>query len=370
MRDIIVISFSSLINDGRSNNLINTLSKHFRVASISLKSGADFDYSDDNHYLIQDKKGHSWERWFSFVKNIMKIDKHLESKIYVASDLYSLPAASYLSKKYKSKFIYDSREIYSALGPLANSPIKQFVISNIEKFFIKDVNNFIVSGDLDADYLRKYFDTTKEFWTIMNLPFYSEVVKSNIIIERFPYLKDKTILLYQGAVLPGRGIIPTMKAMLLDESLALAILGDGFFLSETKHFANKNKLLERVAFCRNVPYNELHNWTCSADIGINLIEPISQSYRLALPNKMFEYIMAAIPQIVTDLPAMRQIVLKYHIGELVNEMLDPNSINYAINNVILNRNSLINNCKISANLLNYNKQSEGIMKLFEKVIML
>ncbi len=368
MRDIIVISFSSLANDGRAANLINTLSSKFNVASVSFKSSQTINDCEGNNYYIEDKKGRAWERWLSFTKNITKIDKELDAKIYLASDLYSLPAASYLSKKYKGKYIYDSREIYSALGPLANNPIKQFAITKIEKFFVKDVNNFIVSGDLDAEELRRHFDTNKEFWTIMNLPFYTEPVNSNLIKERFPYLENKTILLYQGAVLPGRGIIPAMKALQRDESLGLAILGDGFFMGDAKYFAKKNDLLERVAFCGNVDYSTLHEWTCSADIGMNLIEPISQSYRLALPNKMFEYIMAGIPQLATDLPAMKQIMNKYNVGELVPESLDTDSIIYAIKKIQFNKMPLAKNCLSAAKSLNYNKQSEKIIKMFEQVI--
>ena len=67
----------------------------------------------------------------------------------------------------------------------------------------------------------------------------------------------------------------------------------------TERLAKDLNVSERVHFCGVVPYRELHQWTCSADIGIVFIEPISFSYKLALPNKLFEYLYCEKPVIAS-----------------------------------------------------------------------
>ena len=42
------------------------------------------------------------------------------------------------------------------------------------------------------------------------------------------------------------------------------------------------------------------------------------NYRFALPNKIFDYIQAEIPVLVSDLPEMKKIVSDYKVGEIVS----------------------------------------------------
>ena len=52
-------------------------------------------------------------------------------------------------------------------------------------------------------------------------------------------------------------------------------------------------------------------------IGFSLIKPVSKSYEQALPNKLFEYALAGIPVIASNLPEMDKIINKYQIGYTV-----------------------------------------------------
>jgi len=49
--------------------------------------------------------------------------------------------------------------------------------------------------------------------------------------------------------------------------------------------------------------------TASVDIGVSLIENLSTSYYYALPNKLFEYIMADVPVVVSNLPQMKKLLI-------------------------------------------------------------
>ena len=89
-----------------------------------------------------------------------------------------------------------------------------------------------------------------------------------------------------------------------------------------------------IIFTGAVNYNKLLEYTASADIGLSLFEDVSLSYRLALPNKLFEYAMANIPVIATDLPAIRKIHEEFNFGELIEYPFSSGALLSAAQNII------------------------------------
>ncbi len=367
MTDICVITFSDLRHDARSLNILRTLSKKYLISVISLTSQNDFNklnLFDISHYEINLPRNQRFAvRWIRFCNAARKILKEKNPRKILACDLYSLFPIYFISTKNK-KIYYDSREIYSAMGPLSKSLGKQSIFSFLENIFVHKVDSFIVSGELDAQFLKKHFATKKPFTVIMNLPPYKKPSDKNLIRAKYPEFQNKTILLYQGAVLPGRGIFPAFELLKFNTDLVLVMLGDGLFLDKAKQKAKELGIEQRVAFCGNIDYNELHDWTSSADIGLCNIEPVSFSYELALPNKMFEYIMAGIPQVISDLPAMRIIAEKYEIGEVLPLSSTVEVFSEINNNVNNSKEKYHQKCLEAAKILCYESQEDLIFDLF------
>ncbi len=370
--NVCLITFSNLVRDGRSLNVLRAVSSISNVICFSLTSENEFNKltlpNNVKHFSVPSPRKRLILNWLFFINYIKKIFTHnkYEKYIFWACDLYSLGAVYKIARK-EDYVTYDSREIYSALANLSKFPIKQKILSFLEKKWVKTVNHFVVSGDLDAEYLRGYFKTDKLFTTIYNVPPYREHINSNIIKERYPFLKDKLILLYQGAVHYGRGIIPVLDFIANSEKFAFVVLGEGIFLNKAKIIAQNKGILDRVVFAGNVPYEELHHWTCSADVGINLIEPISLSYKLALPNKMFEYAMAGLPQVASSLPAMEKIINQNNIGVVISDFA-ARSIQNAIEKIIDNYEFYRQNSLQFAKNNNYAIEEKKMRKIIYDVL--
>ena len=65
------------------------------------------------------------------------------------------------------------------------------------------------------------------------------------------------------------------------------------------------------------------HYTAQADLGISLEENLGLNYYYALPNKLFDYIQARIPVLVSDLPEMAAVVHSYGIGKVISKTSDP-----------------------------------------------
>jgi glycosyltransferase involved in cell wall biosynthesis len=55
-----------------------------------------------------------------------------------------------------------------------------------------------------------------------------------------------------------------------------------------------------------------------ADLGVALIEPANLSYRLTLPNKLFEYALAGLPVLGSDIPMIASFVGEHQVGDVVD----------------------------------------------------
>lgn len=372
---ICLVSFSEPFTDARTLNLLKVLKKKkYSICLLALGDSATARsfkaLGIDFFPIAKSDSKKAWIRWSKFIFDAKAHLKSIDAEIYYACDMYSLPVAKdlYAISTAKRKYlIYDSREIYSELGPLSDSSMKQMAISKAEKIYIKSVDEIVVSGENDMKYLKTYFEQDYKYHIIKNLPPFKNIIKSNIIREKFEIPKSDLILIYQGEILPGRGLVPVLKAMKLTQKVSLVIFGDGPMRNQFETASNKLGLEERVHFAGKVPYAQLHEWTCSADIGICLFEPISLSYKFALPNKLFEYAMAGVPSLITDLPAMQEENEKYDLGILIPEELDYNEISKqieALRDESL-RNKFKENCKRASMKISYESQEKEIINIFK-----
>lgn len=368
--DVCFFCFEEFASDARTLNLARTLADDGKsVAVVSFgKAEAQSKFLEENiHYfnLPMPKVNRFWKQWFKYHILSKKIRKELHADTVIASDFYSLYTANVFAKKCNAKLIYDSREVYSALGPLYKNPIKQKIISILELKLIKNVNKVIVTGELDAEYLQNHFKINVPFEIIMNLPPYRGYHKTNLLRETFKIPNEAPVILYQGVILPGRGVKSIIRSLPFYEEAYFCIIGWGKYEEEIRREAELLGVTNRVIFCGKLSYDDLHSYTCSADIGICFIEPITFSYKLALPNKLFEYCMARIPTLASDLPAIRKIISEHHFGKLIPNDASPEQIANAMKMIIAEKDKYIEYCNQAAQIFSYNNQVSKIIRLTE-----
>jgi glycosyltransferase involved in cell wall biosynthesis len=320
-RKSVTISFLGNANfDTRVANLTNSL----KADGMDIKV-VSFDWTTPNFHTITGdtsiyklvKKNNSLSYYLNFLSILFKELRKTDSSIYVAEDIFTLPIVTFIAKMKKAKLYYNSREFYSFLAGLRNKPKTQSIIRILEKFFIAKVDKVFVTGDGDAEFLQEYYGINNTV-VIRNLPLKRKATVPKDFHELLSIPVSNTILLYQGVILEGRGFDPLLQAMTKVENCDLVVLGAGVFQTKYEKLAFDLGIENRVHFLGNIDQTELINYTAGADIGVSLIENISKSYYYALPNKLFEYIMAGLPVLISDLPQMKKVVTDYKVGRIVN----------------------------------------------------
>jgi glycosyltransferase involved in cell wall biosynthesis len=231
--------------------------------------------------------------------------------ILLSNDLDSLGANYLVSVFQNKKLAYDSHELFSEIPELVHRPFVKKFWTSLEKLLLPKLKNTYTVCKSIADYYNEIYATN--FKVVRNLP-----TLKRIETHKLPFSTGgKKIIIYQGALNIGRGLELMIDAMKYLDNYMLIIAGNGDIKTDLQQRSENKSVENRVHFLGKLLPSELQKITPLADIGLSLEEDLGLNYRYALPNKIFDYIQAEIPILVSDLPEMKQIVIKYKVGEII-----------------------------------------------------
>tara|TARA_Y100000034_G_scaffold134927_1_gene204866 strand:+ start:34392 stop:35474 length:1083 start_codon:yes stop_codon:yes gene_type:complete len=234
--------------------------------------------------------------------------------VLLANDLDTLLPNHLVSKLTKKKLVFDSHEFFSEIPELVDRNFTKQVWQTLERLLIpKQKLGITVSNGIAQEYLERF---KVSFNVIKNYPKRNETIKNS---NSNPFDgNDKSIILYQGAVNLGRGLELMIDTMHYLPDCQLVIIGDGDLMNELKNKVESSSLSDRISFLGKKTPEDLRKITPWASIGISLEEDLGLNYRYALPNKLFDYIQAEVPVLVSNLPEMKHIVETHKVGEVIN----------------------------------------------------
>lgn len=127
------------------------------------------------------------------------------------------------------------------------------------------------------------------------------------------------LLVYVGGMQPNRGLEPAIRALARVPRARLRLIGPGApeYRAGLERLVRSLGLEERVELAEPVPPERLLETIAGAGAGLALIEPANLSYRLTLPNKLFEYALAGLPVVGSDLPMISRFLHDHGLGPTV-----------------------------------------------------
>ncbi|MDX1438693.1 MAG: glycosyltransferase [Rubricoccaceae bacterium] len=275
---------------------------------------------------VIDSRFESGPRMFLDVhKKLLKATQKSDADVYMASDLFVLPALAVHAGRKKARLVFDSRELYSHLDSHRSRPLVRAFWRFVERRYIKETDLVLTVNQSIAEQLAHLYRIRPPV-VVRNIPPSQQIPTTKRLRERLGIDTITRIALYQGGLRRGRGIEVLIRAARQIPEAAFVVVGSGPLLNELRHLSSD---ASNVHFIPHIAPFELLSFTASADLGIHLMEDTCLNHRLALPNKIFEYLMAGLPVVASDLPEIAKVVKGFDTG-LVVDPTNPNSVVEAI----------------------------------------
>ncbi|MFT6847434.1 MAG: glycosyltransferase involved in cell wall biosynthesis [Cryomorphaceae bacterium] len=272
--------------------------------------------------------------------NVFLFFKILFSRVDIlwANDLDTLPANWLVSLIKRKPLIYDSHEYFTEVPEIQHKPRVKKVWRFFEKKCIGRAEVVITVSPSIANLLKETYQLD-EVLTVRNVPMGSTDLPLATKTE-LGFDENRFMLLLQGAgINMNRGGEELVEAMKHIEKADLVIIGSGDALPDLKRMANEFDLNDKISFLPRMPYEEMMRYTSAADLGFSLDKDGNLNYRFSLPNKIFDYAMAGLPMVTSDLPEVAAFVKGNEIGHVLTEVT-PKEISMQVNQLLSNPSRL------------------------------
>ena len=248
------------------------------------------------------------------------------------NDLSALPVGVIVKIVFskKVKIVYDAHECETEVQGLHGA--WKIIVKIAERILIGRADAVITVSDAIADKYAKDYSITKPS-LVLNCPQSERIASHDIFRRKFGISKETNIFLYQGGFGYGRGIEIIIDAFVVSQgkgNQAVVFMGDGPLspqvLAAAENYPN-------IFFQDAVPYKDLLAHTSSADFGILFYENTCLNHYYCSPNKLFEYLMAGLPIVASNLFEVKKIVEGNKLG-VVSRTIDANGLKDAIDKLM------------------------------------
>ncbi len=249
-------------------------------------------------------------------------------------DFDTLPPGWLWAKLHRRPVIYDAHEYYTELQrPRLRGLLGKVLLPaiSIAEQLLSRTADAIVT--VDERIARRYHN--RRIAIIGHFPpvdFISQPAQSEkpgagecVLVYAGRFSTDRGMLVIGAALqrLAKRGLRPRLR-----------LLGTWTHPAEEQAFLQSISGLEdQIDAAGWVPFEQIAESLSSADIALAVLQPIPR-YVAALPVKLFEYMACGLPVVISDFPAVRQVVAGSDCGILVDPA-DVEAVSQAIEALIV-----------------------------------
>ncbi|MCK6258819.1 glycosyltransferase family 4 protein [Fictibacillus sp. KIGAM418] len=345
----------------------SSLAEHYEVSYV-VPSAESYQKNGVNVIGINAKAKNRLLRMLSTTYQVYKKCKALDSDVYHFHDP-ELLLSGLLLKGAGKAVIYDVHEDVPEQILSKHwipKPIKRplhFMVKAVEKFCSKRFDAVITATPAITDRFKTYNENTV---TVQNFPIMNELA------ERGERKTDSDhSIVYVGSITAARGIKEMIEAIneVNKEQRVTLELGGKFFPETLLHEMRKLPGWKHTNYMGVLQREQVKDTLAKSSLGMVLIHP-EPRYKVAYPVKLFEYMSAGLPVIVSDFELWEDIVYTSRCGLCVNP-LDVNDVKNAIAWMLSNPDEALamgrNGRKAVEQQFNWEKESRKLIALYEQL---
>lgn len=306
-----------------------SLAKEYDVEFYAIGDSNEAENYENDHlkiYLLPKRSRlQRYKNWITLLKEI----RRSKASYYHYHDPELLLLLPFLRKKRKNHlFIYDMHENFPKALTSKNwlpkfiKPLLLKIVKPLEKRLLKKNHGVIYA---EKSYKEEYFDIApfvKEC-DIYNYPYFSGIPEMN---DENIQTKETIQFVYIGRIAVVRGIWEMLHAVkevsqTCEKKIVFKLIGqcEEELLGKIQEYISMNDLDDIVEYSPFVEYEKIWTIYQESDIGFCLLHPIP-NYVGSIATKMFEYMAAGVPMIISDFPLWKQILEKSKNGLSVNPL--------------------------------------------------
>ncbi len=281
----------------------------------------------------------------------------LRADCFCAIDLDTILAVYFASLLRQIRRVYDAHELFTEMEEVVARPHIRKMWLRIERHTVPHFpQGYTVNASLAYAYRQRY---GLDYAIVRN----ATVLKPLQIPD-----KPERFILYQGAVNQGR-CFPELIAAMKQVDARLIICGAGNFFEEAKALVLQSGLEKKVIFEGYVKPEDLRSYTLKAYIGITLFVATSESNKLSLANRFFDYMHAGVPQLAMNYPEYAAINNQFEVASLLDEA-SPELIATALNHLLHDEDYYLRlqaECLKAREVYCWQREAVRMLGVYEKV---
>lgn len=369
MKRIIVSVLNDLETDQRVHKVCTTLSKAgYKITVIGYTLHKSYPLNreyETKRMRLFFSKGFLFFAEFN-LRVFFKI-LFLKKDILLANDLDTLLPNFIISKLMKKKLVYDSHELYTEVPELINRPKVQAIWLAIEKFIFPKLKNVITVNKVIAEIYEKKYKVN--VIVIRNIAPMLKNKNKNFELSREVKGNHKMLILQGAGINIDRGAEEAVEMMRYLENIKLFIIGSGHAIPKLKEIVCKYELQDKVKILGRKDYASLMEYTKISDLGLSLDKNTNLNYEYSLPNKIFDYIQAETPLLVSNRKIVGELVKHHNIG-MVSDSHNPKKMASLVQEALSNEaqyNIWQKNLQSISNKYNWEQESQKLIKFYNSL---
>ena len=297
--------------DRRVKNFIHVLAADgwhvtllYAIPGVDSSAGCEIEGVTVRQLPLQRRQG-PWMFW-EYDRALRAALGSIRADLALACDLYSLSALADTKRAQRVlRLFYDSREVYAELPNVARRLLVKATWTFLERRALAVTDVVLVTGEQDANEIFRLHSALPRTLLVRNMPLLPGPISPDEAFLRglcIPF--GKQVVLYVGGLQEGRGLRQLVEAIRMLDDAVLLLIGRGSIEKELKLMAAD--IPNKVIFAGAIDSERVLSIAAACDVGIALVEPISRSYELALPSKLFEYKMSGLPVVTSELDQIKK----------------------------------------------------------------
>jgi glycosyltransferase involved in cell wall biosynthesis len=294
--------------------------------------------------------------------------------LYIGHYIAALPAAASAARQHGARLGFDAEDDH--VGELIDGPKTRLEIDlrqRIEGHFLAQCQHrTAASPDIAAAYHRRYGISMMPILNVFPLssaprvPYFGRSCKNNSTLS---------IYWFSQTIGPGRGLEQILVAMTRMRSHArLSVRGSDSvgYSTRLKAIAAELNVKDKLEFLPSAPPDEMVRLAAQYDVGLASEIGTPPSRAVCLTNKIFTYLLAGIPVLLSDTPAQRRIAQQLGAAAWLTEIDNPEKIAQVLDHLAMN-DAALSDAKREAwsqgqTRFNWDKEKQGFLQSIEQTL--